>query len=499
MSLDDLTPRKTPVEMNAEEFRQVGYRLVDRIAQHFETIRQRPVTPGESPVEVRRVIGAGKDLPVGGANPQKLLDEITEMLVQHSLFNAHPRFWGYITAGPAPLAVLADFLASAMNPNVGAWKLAPMATEIEAQTVRWIAELIGYPVDCGGLMVSGGNMANFVCFLAARRAKVDWNIRESGLGAASGNLRIYASAGTHTWIQKAADSFGHGTDAIRWIEMDRRQRVNVEALRRQVIRDREMGERPFIVIGTAGSVGTGAVDPLPELGALCRENDLWFHADGAYGAFAANVPGAPAELSGLKDADSVSVDPHKWLYAPLEAGCALVRKPQQLLDTFSYHPSYYHFEDEATNYLDFGMQNSRGFRALKVWVTLQHIGREGYLKMIGDDIRLANHLYALASTHPELEALSHELSITTLRYVPPSLRPRLETMETQEYLNSLNKDILSKIEAGGEAFLSNAVVDGKFALRACIVNFRTSREDVEAAPELVVRIGRQLHATSDML
>ena len=494
MSLDDLKHRKTPLEFTSEEFRTLGYRLIDRIASHFETIRERSVTTDESSAALRRAIGADQSLPVTGAESRAMLEEVTDTLFQHSLFNAHPRFWGYITSGPAPIGVLGDLLASAVNPNVGAWKLAPAATEIEAQTVRWIAELIGYPTDCGGLMVSGGNMANFVCFLAARRAKVEWNIRESGLaGAGSRRLRIYAATGTHTWIQKAADLFGHGTDAIRWIETDKEQRMNSEALRRQVARDREQGEQPFLVVATAGSVGTGAVDPLMEIGSLCRDYGLWFHVDGAYGAFAANVPGVPADLAALKDADSVAVDPHKWLYAPLEAGCALVRKPEQLRNAFSYHPSYYHFEEEATNYFDLGMQNSRGFRALKVWMALRQAGRDGYLKMIGDDIRLAKHLHSLASAHPELEALSSGLSITTFRYVPPELRRLVGSAGTEEYLKNLNQDILSQIERGGEVFLSNAVVDGKFALRACIVNFRTSIEDVEALPALIARIGRQAH------
>src|SRR5499427_501564 len=494
MSLDDLKYRKTPLEFSSEEFRTLGYRLIDRIASHFETIRERSVTTDESTAAVRRAIGADQGLPVTGAECRAMLEEVTDTLFQHSLFNAHPRFWGYITSGPAPIGVLGDLLASAVNPNVGAWKLAPAATEIEAQTVRWIAELIGYPTDCGGLMVSGGNMANFVCFLAARRAKVEWNIRESGLaGDGSRRLRMYAATGTHTWIQKAADLFGHGTDAIRWIETDQEQRMNPEALRRQVARDREQGEQPFLVVATAGSVGTGSVDPLAEIGSLCRDYGLWFHVDGAYGAFAANAPGVPADLAALKDADSVSVDPHKWLYAPLEAGCALVRKPEQLLSAFSYHPSYYHFEEEATNYFDLGMQNSRGFRALKVWVSLRQAGRDGYLTMIGDDIRLAKHLHSLASAHPELEALSCGLSIATFRYVPTELRGLIGSAQAEEYLSGLNQDILSRIELGGEAFLSNAVVDGKFALRACIVNFRTSLEDIEALPELVARIGRQAH------
>jgi aromatic-L-amino-acid decarboxylase len=495
MNFDDLRHRKTPLELSPEEFRSLGYRLVDRIASHFESIRQRPVTPGESPAAVRRAIGADQGLPVSGSQSETMVDEVADTLFQHSLFNGHPRFWGYITSGPSPIGVLADLVASAVNSNVGAWKLAPVATEIEAQTVRWVAELIGYPADCGGLMVSGGNMANFVCFLAARRAQVGWNIRESGLaGEGFRRLRIYASTSTHTWIQKAADLFGHGTDAIRWIDTDQEQRMNPATLRRQIARDREQGEQPFLVVGTAGSVGTGAVDPLTELGAVCREHGLWFHVDGAYGAFAANVPGVPADLAALKDADSVAVDPHKWLYTPLEAGCVLVRKPEHLLNAFSYHPSYYHFEEEVTNYFDLGLQNSRGFRALKVWMALRQVGRDGYLKMIGDDIRLAKHLHSLASAHSELEALSCGLSIATFRYVPTELRGRIGSAEAEEYLNGLNQDILSQIELGGEAFLSNAVVDGKFALRACIVNFRTSLEDVEALPELIARIGRQAHA-----
>jgi glutamate/tyrosine decarboxylase-like PLP-dependent enzyme len=494
MSLDDLRHRKTPLDLSSEEFRTLGHQLVDRIANHFATIRERPVTPGESLADVRRAIRADQGLPISGAQSLAMLEDVTETLFQHSLFNAHPRFWGYITSGPAPIGVLADFLASAVNPNVGAWKLAPAATEIEAQTVRWIAELIGYANDCGGLMVSGGNMANFVCFLAARRAKVEWNIREAGLvGDGAQRLLIYASTSTHTWIQKAADLFGHGTDAIRWIETDQQQRMNPEALRRHVALDRERGELPFLVVATAGSVGTGAVDPLTELATICRDFGLWFHVDGAYGAFAANVPGVPADLAALKHADSVALDPHKWLYAPLEAGCVLVRRPEDLLNAFSYHPSYYHFEEAATNYFDLGMQNSRGFRALKVWMALRQVGRDGYLKMIGDDIRLAKHLHSLASAHPELEAISCGLSITTLRYVPPEMRRRVGSAEVEEYLNRLNTDILSRIELDGEAFLSNALIDGKFALRACIVNFRTSLEDVEAVPELIARIGREVH------
>jgi glutamate/tyrosine decarboxylase-like PLP-dependent enzyme len=245
------------------------------------------------------------------------------------------------------------------------------------------------------------------------------------------------------------------------------------------------------VVGTAGSVSTGAVDALPEIAALCRDHKLWFHVDGAYGGIAALVPGAPDELRGLAAADSIAVDPHKWLYAPLEAGCALIRNPRDLLNAFSYQPPYYNFNDEAINYFDFGPQNSRGFRALKVWLALRQAGRAGYLRMIADDMRLARHLHRILGAHPEFEVFTQNLSITTFRYVPESLRSGIGTEKVESTLNRINQELLNKLDESGEAFLSNAIIDGRYALRVCIVNFRTSFRDIEAIPELVSRLGRQ--------
>ena len=270
--------------------------------------------------------------------------------------------------------------------------------------------------------------------------------------------------------------------------------MDLGALEVRYRQDIDEGYQPFLVVGSAGTVSTGAVDPLPELAAFCREHKLWFHVDGAYGAFAAGVAGAPAELKGLQSADSVALDPHKWLYAPLEAGCALVRDRSALTKAFSYHPPYYNFEGEGLNYYDLGPQNSRGFRALKVWLALQHAGAAGYREMIQDDIILARYLYDLAADHPELEAITHNLSITTLRYVPQELRASLGSKPIEDYLNHLNQRLLAAIEKSGEAFISNAVIAGKYALRFCIVNFRASSGDIEAMPQLVVRLGRQAHA-----
>jgi len=359
--------------------------------------------------------------------------------------------------------------------------------------VRWIAEFIGYPVTCGGLFVSGGNMANLVGLLAARAAQAPWNVREQGaVGDARRRLRVYASTETHTWIQKAVDICGLGTKSIRWISTDSSQCMDVDELRRRIAADAVSGDVPCLVVGTAGSVSTGVVDPLRAIGAVCQEYCVWFHVDGAYGGFAAALPDASEDLRALSLADSVAVDPHKWLYAPLEAGCVLVRDASALRAAFAYHPPYYHFDDRVTNFVDYGPQNSRGFRALKVWLALRQVGRAGYLKMIGDDMLLASHLHHLLVLHPEFEATSQSLSITTFRYVPRDLMPQRGSATIEAYLGRLNQHLLTALEKSGEAFLSNALIGGTFVLRACIVNFHTSLADVEALPPLLVRLGREV-------
>jgi aromatic-L-amino-acid/L-tryptophan decarboxylase len=271
--------------------------------------------------------------------------------------------------------------------------------------------------------------------------------------------------------------------------------MRADALSEQIGADLAAGDRPLMVIGTAGSVSTGAVDPLRELAEICRAHKLWFHVDGAYGAPAAVLPDAPKELHALALADSLAVDPHKWLYAPLEAGCVLVRQPERLTEAFGYTPAYYRFETEGEeppiNYYELGMQNSRGFRALKVWLGLRQAGREGYARMIGDDCRLAALLHRAVAAHPELEAVTLGLSITTFRFVPPDLRGR---PGSEAYLNTLNETLLARLKVGGEVFVTNAVLDDRFLLRSCIVNFRTTEADVAAIPDLVVRTGRTVDA-----
>jgi glutamate/tyrosine decarboxylase-like PLP-dependent enzyme len=484
--------RTRPLELDPETFRALGHRLVDRLAGFLEELPSRRVHPGESAAALRARLGGGR-VPETGSDPAAILDEAVDLLLHHSVLNGHPRFMGYITSSAAPLGALADLLTATVNPNCGSFGLSPIGTLIEEQSVRWIAELLGLPAGTGGILVSGGNMANLVAYWAARAAGAGRDVRVEGLSGGRPLLTAYCSTETHTWIQKAADLSGLGTGELRWIPVETDGRMNVAALRRRIAEDRAAGHRPFLVVGTAGTVSTGAVDPLREIRDVCRHERLWFHVDGAYGAPAVIVPGTPTDLEAMADADSVAIDPHKWLYAPLEVGCTLVRDPSHLHGAFGYTPTYYHFEsDEPSpppNYFELGPQNSRALRALKVWMGLRQAGRDGLAHSIADDMRLSRELFALAKDHPEIEAVSQGLSITTFRYVPPDVDRRADD---QSALNALNERLLDALQWSGRAYISNALVNGRYVLRACIVNFRTDRPDLEALIEAVVDIGRGL-------
>jgi aromatic-L-amino-acid/L-tryptophan decarboxylase len=482
-----------PVKMDKEEFKKVGHYLIDSIADFFDNIGSRPVTTGETGKQLQAILGTGS-LPASGISADVIMKRATDLLYNHSLFNGHPKFLGYITSSGTPLGALSDLLSAAVNPNVGANILSPMATEIEKQTIRWLAELIGVSPESGGILVSGGNMANFTAFLAARTAKAPKSIKEDGMSNVNAKLSVYCSTATHTWIEKAAFFFGIGTKSIRWIEQQDNGKVRLDLLAQAIVQDRENGYSPMMVIGNAGDVSTGAVDDLKAMGEICKKYNLWFHIDGAYGAPAAVIPALKNSFNGLADADSIAIDPHKWLYSPLEAGCTLVKDPNTLIDAYSAHPVYYNFSDAESqphNYYEYGFQNSRGFRALKVWAALQQVGKDGYIKMIGQNIELAQLLFRLADQHSELEAVTQNLSITTLRYIPTESPTQIKGKD--EYLNKLNETLLNRLQREGKVFLSNAVVKEKYCLRGCIVNFRTSEKDIEEIIETIVSEGRQIH------
>lgn len=481
-----LPKRNAPVEMQGAEFRQAGYQLIDQIADFIDNIGNKPVTTNPSSVQLSTLIGLDP-LPEYGKTANEIVNRASGLLFNHSLFNGHPKFFGYITSSAAPIGALADLLAAAVNPNVGAQILSPVATEIEKQVVKWLGEFIAVPACFDGILVSGGNMANFTAFFAAINAKMPERKKEGNARAVNRPV-IYCCRSTHTWIEKAASLSGLGADSFRWIPADSDNRMDIVLLEKSIREDKANNLRPIMIVGTAGDVSTGAVDDLKSIAAICKRHDCWFHVDGAYGIPAAVVPEQRRLFEGMADADSIALDPHKWLYAPLEAGCTLVKDPNHLVQAYSSHPVYYNFSNDAEpaarNFYEYGFQNSRGFRALKVWMLLQQAGRQGYIEMISTDIRLARLLFQLASQHTELQAVTQNLSITTLRYCPPG-QPEVD-------LNQLNELLLNDLQRNGEVFLSNAVIGDKYCLRACIVNFRTSEKDIEEIVEIIVRTGRKI-------
>jgi len=488
-----VSKQPSPVEMSKEEFRKVGYYLIDHISEFLNGIGDRQVTTGESPAQLQSILGASS-LPEKGISADVIMTRAVDLLFNHSLFNGHPKFHGYITSSATPIGALADLLSAAVNPNVGANILSPMATEIEKQTIRWLAEFIGVSPSYGGIMVSGGNMANFTAFIAARTAKSSQTIKDGNKPDQNERFVAYCSKATHAWIEKAAFFFGLGPNGIRWIEQDESNKIRIDLLEQAVQVDLQNGLTPMMVVGNAGDVSTGVVDDLKSIGAICKKYNLWFHIDGAYGIPAAVLPELKPLFAGIEEADSIALDPHKWLYSPLEAGCTLVKDPATLMNAYSTHPAYYNFDDPETqthNFHEYGFQNSRGFRALKVWVALQQAGRKGYADMIGENIELSKVFFNLATHHPELEAVTQNLSIATVRYVPINGITEMEKKEA--YLNTLNEALLNKLQRTGESFLSNAVIKGKYCLRGCIVNFRTTRKDIEEMIEIIVSEGRKIH------
>lgn len=487
-------PRVSPLTIDQPTFKRIGHQLVDTLAEFYDQYPSRKVTSGESPSEIQALLG-NLPLPMEGKDPTQIVQDALELLINHSLFNGHPKFLGYITSSPSQIGAFADFIGAAINPNVGANILSPMATAIEKQTVRWLGELIGLAGNYGGVLVSGGNMANMTAFLAARTAKAPPTLKEEGLPNLERELVFYCSQATHTWVEKAAILFGHGLKSIRYIPVDEQNKLISTLLVEAIKKDLQSGKQPFLVIGNAGDVSTGASDDFIVLSKICQEYNLWFHLDGAYGAPAACVPECRELFLGLDQADSIALDPHKWLYAPLEAGCTLVKNPHHLIAAFSSHPVYYNFSQEegeqVTNFYEYSLQNSRGFRALKVWMGLQQVGLAGYQAMISEDIELAKYLFSEAEIHPDLEPVSRHLSITTLRYVPRELAE--DKVNQTKLLNELNETLLNELQQGGETFLSNAVIGDKYCLRACVVNYRTSRQDMQEIIGLILKTGRKIY------
>jgi glutamate/tyrosine decarboxylase-like PLP-dependent enzyme len=434
-------------------------------------------------------------LPSSPTSFEELLVRIEREVLPTSAYNGHPRWLAYIMGAPTPVSVLGSLTAAALNQNNGLWRVTPSATAIEVQTLGWIAEMLGLPETVEGIFVSGGQMANIVAHAVLRDAKTPWDVRRFGMSGPDGTaprVRIYASGELHYCHEQAAELLGMGREAVRRVPVDGQYRIRLDALAQMIEEDRVRGHLPIAIVGTAGTVGTGATDPIPELVEVARREDLWLHIDGAYGAFATLAESCPPELQALAEADSVACDPHKWLYSAIDAGVVLVRQPGQLERSFAFHASYLETPDRGArvDLLERSPENSRPQRALKVWLALQAFGRDGYSAMIEYNIRLAALLEELVRTTPGLRlAAPRGLSIVCWRVEPDGVQGQA--------LEELQAHVIEELERRGIAMISNARLrDGRAALRACITNFRTRAQDVEAIVQASAEIGAELAGLS---
>jgi aromatic-L-amino-acid decarboxylase len=439
--------------------------------------------------------GVVRPIPDEPLPDDELFDYLRSVVFDWSMYPGHPRFMAYISgAGTVPGAP-ADLLAAGLNMNVGGWRLSPSGTEIELALIRWFADLFGLPASAGGFLVSGGAMANFVALKAARDARAPWDVRTHGIRRGP-PLAFYASEEAHVVVDRAADMLGIGLEGVRKVPVDGERRMRVDALLERLQLDRDAGVHPVAVVGTAGTVATGSVDPLEGIAAVCADQGLWFHVDGAYGGPAVLADDLRPLFAGIDRADSIAFDPHKWLYTPHSGGCVLIRDSANLGASFAALAGYIHEDKERSGHgLDLAMmgpQFSRSFQAFKVWVSLLAHGRVAYARRISHDAELARYMGARVRERADLElAAPVGLSICCFRYVPSDLP---DGPGREDYLSRLNERVMTDIHLDGRVFISNAVLEGRFVLRACIVNFRTEAEDVDAVLDVAGELGARLDA-----
>ena len=485
MSQKEPIPDQSLDPKDWEAMRALGHQMVDDLIDYWAGIREqkiwRPI-----PDEVKLVF----DLPIPeeGQSPEEVYREFKEYIFPYNKGNVHPRFFAWIQGTGTPMGTFGDLLASGMNPNTAIGEHSAMY--VDRQVVNWCKQLMNFPAEASGILVSGGSMANITALTVARNSFGEEKIRQRGLKAASGQLLIYCSVETHSCIQKAAEIIGLGTDAVRKIGINERFELDVTLLKAQLEADIQAGFLPFCVVGTAGTVNTGAIDPMDELLEISRAYQLWFHVDGAYGALAKLDPIYASALRAIEEADSLAFDLHKWLYVPYEVGCTLIRDAKKHRDSFAITPNYLLQEkrglsgglDSINNY---GFELSRGFKALKVWMSIKEQGRAKYAAMIAQNNRHAAYLAALVEQNPYLELTAPlSMSITCFRMIQPGWE--------EKALQELNKEILLRLQEEGIASPSSTILNGKYTLRVANTNQRTRSEDMELLVREVLRLGKSI-------
>jgi aromatic-L-amino-acid decarboxylase len=485
-------PPVPDLDWPAERAGELGRASVALWEEWLRLLPRLPVARRDSVEDVRKAVVL--PIPEEPLGKDALLAHLRAVVLERSMYPGHPGFMGYVSGAGTIPGVAADLLAAAINQNVGGWRLSPAATEIEQALVVWFARQFGLPESAGGLIVTGGAAANFTALKIARDTKAGFPIAEKGAGAGP-RLAIYGSEEVHHVVDRAADMLGLGREAVRRIPVDRDLRMIPAELSRAIEKDAAAGVRPIAAVGSAGTVGTGAIDPLGQIAEICARRGLWFHVDAAYGGPAVLAPELAPLFSGIERADSIAFDPHKWLYTAHSGGCVLYRDVALAEASYTLRPDYIYEDKERSGHgfdsLTVGPQFSRGFAAFKVWVSLLAHGRAAYARRIAHDAALARYMGERVTERRELELMAPVgLSICCFRYVPPGLPAG---PEREEYLDRLNERIMTELQLDGRAFCSNVVLHGRFALRACIVNFRTEAADCDRLLDVAAEIGARLH------
>lgn len=458
---------------NWAALRALGHRMVDDMLGYLEHVRDRPIW---QPVADESRSALHRPLPRRPEGAERAYDDFVEHVLPYPMGNIHPRFWGWVIGTGTPFGALAELLAGTMNPNVGGGDHG--ATYVEAQVLDWCKEMLGYPMAASGLLVSGGSMANLIGLAVARNARAGYDVRRDGVRGASGPLTVYASAETHSSIQKTVELLGLGHGALRLIPVNDRFEMEIAALEAAIARDRASGCVPIAIVGNAGTVNTGAFDDLATLARIAEREAIWYHVDGAFGAIAALDPALRPRLAGMERADSVAFDLHKWMYVPYEAGCILVRDAAAHRATFTLTPGYL---ARAAGGIaageiwpsDFGVELSRGFKALKVWMMFKEQGLDRFAALVRQNVEQAQYLERLVRERDDLELLAPvPLNIVCFRY-------RGDGTLSEAELNALNDALLVRLHEEAVAVPSTASIRGRKAIRVAISNHRTRREDLD--------------------
>jgi glutamate/tyrosine decarboxylase-like PLP-dependent enzyme len=451
--------------MDVQEFRDTGHRMVDLLADYLERIEDRPLFPDVAPQRLTELFD--EPLPEAPAAADEVLRELSRKLLPNCTHVNHPGYFGLITPSPNPMGILGDFLASALNQNLGTYTVGPAAIAMERRTVRWLNDLVGYDERAGGNLTSGGTMANFVGVKLAR----DW---ASGDRAQHGGVRqrlaIYTSEERHVAVDKAVDAVGAGREALRVLPTDDEFRIRIDALEEAIARDKSAGIQPTCILGISGTTNTGSLDPLPQLRSIADRERMWLHVDAAYGGGMLLSRKWPGLLDDLKLADSVTIDPHKWFYAPLDAGAILVRDASRLTASFGMRPPYLTDEMDAAGeryqYFVHSFEQSRRFRGLKVWMSFKRYGAEQIGRWIDRNVEQAKHLHGLCRDHPEFHPVMRPpMSAICIRYDPGGI--------PADDLARIHHEVARRIEAGGRFWISTTLLKGRWWFRINPVNIRT--------------------------